>query len=419
MKRIFCGILSLILLLGCMAVPAGASALKTTENGIQFIKSQEGFSSKKHWDYSQYSIGYGSACEAGDFPNGITVEQADQLLRKELSGLEASLNAFIAKNNLPLSAAQFDALVSFTYNVGTNWMSGSKLSKVLIGGMFTENDFASSLGAWCHAGSKISSGLVLRRIREAQIFLYGDYTGKNSKTFRYVIFDANGGTTGTKIAFYPDGAAYGALPTATKQNRKFLGWFTSSGMQITETAAASQNLTLTARWQSPKPVSDVFSDMSQDQWYYTYVDELYNASVISGYTDGTFRPNGKVSVGEALKLILLACGNSEQGSTDVHWASGYRSLAISKEYLTAAETASLDAAITRGMIAKLAAAAMNLSAPSKTGVFADTSAGYVLALYNAGIIQGSKDAKGALHFYPNNTISRAELSAIVYRLRTR
>lgn len=421
-KQVVSWVLVLVLLTGCLCVPVMADSiaptLRTTEQGIQFIKSQEGFSANRMWDYSQYSIGYGTACGAGDYPNGITVEQADALLRNKLVEVEAYVNAFIEKNNLPFSESQYDALVSFTYNVGSSWMSGSRLSKLLVSGMFTEIEFASAIGVWCHAGSKVTTGLVLRRIREIQMFLYGDYAGTNSKKYYYLLFDADGGTMNADIYFYPEGSAYGPLQAAEKKDRKFLGWFIDTGVQLTEAATVSQNLTVKARWQTPRPANQAFSDVQQGSWFYTYVDELYNANVINGYTDGTFRPSGTVTVGEALKLLLLSCGSTVQSPTEGHWASGYRSLATEKAYLTAEETAQLDVPITRGLIAKLSAGAMGISAESREGIFADTGDGYVLALYNAKIITGTQEA-GELYFYPDNFITRAELSAIVFRIRNR
>ena len=422
MKRLICWVLVFAALFGCIPFASAegeAPALRTTEQGIQFIKSQEGFSARRWWDISQYSIGYGTACGAGDYPNGITVEQADLLLRNKLVEFETSLNAYIEKHNLPLTAAQYDALISFTYNVGTSWMKSSRVSTLLTNGAFTEIEFASAMGVWCHAGKKIYTGLVLRRIREVQLFLYGDYAGTNSKKYFYVIFDADGGSMDADIYYYPEGSAYGTLQTAKKQDRKFLGWFTDAGVQLTEATVAAQNLTVKARWQTPKPAAQAFSDLQQGAWYYTYVDELYNSNVINGYTDGTFRPNGTVTVAEALKLVLVSCGSSVLSPTQAHWASGYQSTAVNNNYVTAEETENLDAPITRGLIAKLAAGALKLSAEPQSGVFADTDDGNVLALQKAGILTGTPDADGNLHFYPENHITRAELSALVYRIRNR
>lgn len=422
MKKVVTWVLMLALLTGCLGISAMAESvaptLKTTEQGIQFIKSMEGFSAHRMWDYSQYSIGYGTACRAGDYPNGITVQQADQLLRQKLVEVEHSVNTFIEKNNLPFSAAQYDALVSFTYNVGSSWMSASRLSRLLVGGMFTEIEFASALGVWCHTRSTVNKGLVLRRIREIQMFLYGDYAGINSKKYCYLLFDADGGTMDSDIYFYPEGSAYGPIQTAQKSDRKFLGWFTEAGVQLTEAAPVTQNLTVRARWQTPHPADRAFSDVQQGSWYYTYVDELYNANVINGYTDGTFRPAGTVTLAEAMKLVLLSCGNSAQSPTETHWASGYRSLAVTKGCLTAEEAELLDAPITRGLMAKLVSGAIGLSAQPKEGVFVDTDAGDVLALYQNKIITGTAE-DGGLFFYPERFMTRAELSAIVFRIRNR
>lgn len=393
--------------------------MTASEAGIAFIKNMEGFSAKRVWDYTQYSIGYGSACSAGAYPNGITREQADALLRAELSQMDVKLNAFLTRYNLPLSQAQYDALLSFTYNLGTSWMSGCRLTALLIAGQFTEAEFASALGIWCHAGSKIHYGVLERRIRETQIFLYGDYAGNASKQFRYLLCNGGGGSVEADIFLYPVGAPYGSMPTATRANRTLAGWVKADGSPVTAETIVSENLSVTARWVTANPVSKVFSDVREDTWFYPYVDELYNDKVISGYADGTFRPGAAVTVGEALKLILLACGDAEQKATDSHWASGYRDLAVKKSLVTAAELPDLNANISRYMIAKIAAKRLGLTAKSASGTFADTEDGNVLALHKAGIAQGTVGSDGRRYYFPNQSISRAELSAILYRIKNR
>ena len=63
-KRILCIIIALFTAAG--AVTAGlfaasaATAMKTSETGIEMIKGFEGFYAKAYWDYSQWTIGYGS-----------------------------------------------------------------------------------------------------------------------------------------------------------------------------------------------------------------------------------------------------------------------------------------------------------------------------------------------------------------------
>ena len=47
-----------------------------------------------------------------------------------------------------------------------------------------------------------------------------------------------------------------------------------------------------------------YSDVKAGDWFYAYVSDLSAAGVIDGYPDGSFRPYGQVSYGEALKLVL-------------------------------------------------------------------------------------------------------------------
>ncbi|MBQ7565907.1 MAG: S-layer homology domain-containing protein [Oscillospiraceae bacterium] len=422
MKRTVCWLLIMAALCGLFALPAAADEtprLTASEAGITFIKNQEGFSARRVWDYTQYSIGYGTVCSAGAYPNGISREEADKLLRAELYKMDDKLNAFMTKHNIALSQAQYDALISFTYNLGVAWLSGCRLTSLLTAGQFTEAEFASALGVWCHAGTKIHYGVLERRIREAQMFLYGDYTGKESKQFRYLLLSGNGGTVDADIYLYPAGAPYGTLPSATRQNRSFAGWMTTGGTLLTEETVVAENLSVSARWATANPASKAFSDVKEGAWYYTGVDELYNDKVISGYADGTFRPNGTVTVGEALKMILRACGDPEQSASGAHWATGYRDLAVKKGLVTAAELPDLDARISRYMIAKLAAKRLGLTATSPNGTFADAKDDYSLALHKAGIVQGTKGADGRQYFFPDQPISRAEISAIVYRIKNR
>ena len=84
--------------------PSGENSdiqLRTTEKCVSLIKELEGFQEKPYWDYQQYSIGYGSACKEGEYPNGISREEADRLLRKYLQGFEKDLDAFLEKEQSP------------------------------------------------------------------------------------------------------------------------------------------------------------------------------------------------------------------------------------------------------------------------------------------------------------------------------
>ena len=219
---------------------------------MAFIKAREGFRATAYWDYSQYSIGYGSRCEANEYPNGITQEQADRLLRKKLQEFETKLDAFLTKNNLTLSNTQYDALISLTYNIGSTWMNGTRLASYLAGGQYTHNELASAMGIWCHvtdkSGTSIHDGLIARRILEIKLFLYGDYSGSSSPSYHYVKFETEQGKVEVDIAFYESGSAFAPYFKATCDTDTFLGWYRADGAELREGDSVTQDLTLTAMW---------------------------------------------------------------------------------------------------------------------------------------------------------------------------
>ena len=159
-----------------------------------------------------------------------------------------------------------------------------------------------------------------------------------------------------------------------------------------------------------------FSDMSSSTWCYKYVTELSDANVIDGYTDGTFRPNNTVTYGQALKLIMLAAGYSEQPKTGTHPFSGYLTRAKA-DGLISGNITNLDTPISRLAVAQIAAKAMklNISGLSSVKPFTDTSDPYVQALNAAGIVEGYF-ANGTSTYKPNNTLTRGQISAIVWRM---
>ena len=233
---------------------------------MSLIKELEGFQEKPYWDYQQYSIGYGSACKEGEYPNGITREEADRLLRKYLQGFEKDLDAFLEKNNLRLSDNQYDALICFSYNLGSSWMKNTKLANLLIRGDYTENEFASAYGVWCHVGTdaQIHKGLITRRIRELQMFFDNDYTGSAANTFYYVIYTTDRGELETDVGLYRAGSYYDPLFSAECEGDTFLGWFTEDGVALTERDVAAGNVTVSAAWQSD--YGGGFWDEGGDYW---------------------------------------------------------------------------------------------------------------------------------------------------------
>ncbi len=400
--------------------PVKASNMTCSEAVIDFIKDYEGFRSYVYWDGGTAYIGYGTAVYSQDYPNGISREGADALMRQALAVKEDTLNNVMDKYGFTLTQSQFDALMSFTYNIGTGWMSSSnRIFRYLKEGVqnYTDIEIVDAICVWCHMGGKIIDQLVDRRIREAKMFLYGDYDGSDPHEYRYIEYDAGAGEVESSMIFYEYGKPYGQLQTAERSGYTLSGWVTSSGTAINAYTVVSQNLSVSAVWvEGVVTIPEaVYSDVSADDWYYDYVIELSESGVFSGYEDGTFKPDNDVKCGEALKLILRAVGFDIQNPTDTHWASGYLDLAISKGITDTTVITDLDAAIDRQTVAEIAAKSIGLPELDPETVFSDTTNGFVLALYHCGIITGSIN-DDVLMFYPDESITRAELSAIIWKL---
>ena len=160
-----------------------------------------------------------------------------------------------------------------------------------------------------------------------------------------------------------------------------------------------------------------FTDISTSTWCYKYVTELASANVISGYSNGTFQEKNTITYGAALKLIMLAAGYGEQAPTVKGSPfSGY--LAKAKAAGLVSGNPKLNGPITRLQIAQIAAKALKLSTtglPSKKP-FTDTNDVYVQALNAAGIIEGYF-SNGTSTYKPNNTLTRGQVSAILWRMK--
>ena len=159
-----------------------------------------------------------------------------------------------------------------------------------------------------------------------------------------------------------------------------------------------------------------FTDITSSTWCYKYVAELSDAGVISGYKDGSFQPNSSVTYGAALKLIMRTAGYAEQKPTGSHVFSGYLTKAKADGLVSG--TIDLNKPITRLQVAQLAAKALKLNTKNLSSVkpFTDTTDPYVQALNAAGVVEGYF-SEGTSTYKPNNTLTRGQISAIVWRMR--
>ena len=95
----------------------------------------------------------------------ITQEQAEEMLVEELHEYEKYVNESVT---VALSQNQFDALVSWVYNLGPANLKASTMLKVLNSGKY--EDVPAQIKRWNKAGGKVLEGLVRRRAAEACLF---------------------------------------------------------------------------------------------------------------------------------------------------------------------------------------------------------------------------------------------------------
>lgn len=80
--------------------------------------------------------------------------------------------------------------------------------------------------------------------------------------------------------------------------------------------------------------SNSFMDVANDSWYNEEISTLVQAGVLSGYEDGTFRPDQPVTRAELATILVrvqggsASAGNTTFSDTDRHWAEGYISSAV-------------------------------------------------------------------------------------------
>ncbi len=136
-----------------------------SSSGVRLVKAFEGFSLKAYKDTGGvWTIGWGST--AGVF-EGLTIceRTAREWLLRDLT---SSVNAVRKLVRVPLEQYQFDALVSFVYNVGIEAFRTSTLLRLLNTGDY--NSVPKQLRRWVYDDGKVISGLVKRRDLEADVF---------------------------------------------------------------------------------------------------------------------------------------------------------------------------------------------------------------------------------------------------------
>ena len=162
--------------------------MKTSKNGIALIKSFEGCRLKAYQCAAGvWTIGYGHTAGVKKGQE-ITQDQADAFLISDLERYETKVNLYDSKYHW--NQNEFDALVSFCYNIGN--------VSCIIGNGRTKYQIGQQMLLYVYAGGKKLAGLVRRRNAEYALFMKSapaPEVKQENKSYSYVV----GKTYTTKV----------------------------------------------------------------------------------------------------------------------------------------------------------------------------------------------------------------------------
>ena len=139
--------------------------MQISKDGLDLIKQFEGLYLKAYrCPAGVPTIGYGYTAGVA-MGQTITQQQADDYLRRDVRQFERAVARLVT---VPLTQGQFDALVSFAFNLGEGALAQSTLLRLLNAGDYA--GAAAQFDRWNKAGGRVLPGLVRRRAAERALF---------------------------------------------------------------------------------------------------------------------------------------------------------------------------------------------------------------------------------------------------------
>lgn len=144
--------------------------MRTGDAGLALLRQFEGFMAQVYLCAGGHpTVGYGHVVREGEsYPDGVSESDAQALLERDLFVAEAAVRRLI---HTSLNQARFDALVCFTFNLGSGALQRSALRRKV-----NRNEHEGVVGEflkWSWAGGKKLPGLLRRRQAEAALYMLG------------------------------------------------------------------------------------------------------------------------------------------------------------------------------------------------------------------------------------------------------
>ena len=146
--------------------------MKTSERAIKLIKHHEGVRNRPYrCPANLYTVGVGHLIGDGkslpeSWNRTFTEAEIDGILKSDLRRFELGVHKMLP--NVPLRQHEFDAIISFCFNLGLGCFQRSTLRQALLRG--DKKAAMESLVKYCRAGGKILRGLQIRRLDERALF---------------------------------------------------------------------------------------------------------------------------------------------------------------------------------------------------------------------------------------------------------
>lgn len=171
-----------------------------SDQGLEFLKRKEGFAANAYADGDGTSIGYGHQLLPGENFRTVTREQAETLLRQDVAKAEVAVREGV---HVPMTQAEEDALISFTYNVGTGAFKSSNLLAKFNAG--DKQGAAAEFGRFVKSKGVRLAALETRRGQEQNMFLNADYSTDSDPGLMPVADRGSGGRSWLDVQ-NPDGS---------------------------------------------------------------------------------------------------------------------------------------------------------------------------------------------------------------------
>ena len=204
----------------------------------------------------KYIIGY---CTPANKNTTISKSQARNVLRDHLEKINYNLN-----EKLPgLTAERREALVSFTFHNGYDWLAGSGLKNLITSSSVSDTALLLEIA---RASQSNSAQQMKSRLCEANLFLNGVYSSTVPATYGYTVLNANGGhpnpgytavgysmehSSSISLGLVSGTNSYRYVPT--RQGYDFIGWYTAAadkqGKLVNTLDKTTNGVTLYAHWQ--------------------------------------------------------------------------------------------------------------------------------------------------------------------------